>query len=284
MKLTVGFSPCPNDTFIFDALLHQKIDTEGITFTAVMEDVEALNRRAFAAELDVTKLSYHAFAYAVKDYALLESGSALGNGVGPLLVALQNTDTFALADWTARMNEKGVAIPGKFTTANLLFSLAYPDVWNKKMLIFSDIENAVLRGEVAAGVIIHENRFTYAERGLQKIVDLGEYWENTAHAAIPLGGICVRRDLPDVVQQKVARVMARSVQYAFDHPEASSDFVKAHAQEMSEAVMRQHIALYVNEFTRALGVKGRAAIQQLFDRAWAHQIVPQTTNNLFLNP
>jgi 1,4-dihydroxy-6-naphthoate synthase len=220
----------------------------------------------------------------VKDYALLESGSALGNGVGPLLVALQNTDTFALADWTARMNEKGVAIPGKFTTANLLFSLAYPDVWNKKMLIFSDIENAVLRGEVAAGVIIHENRFTYAERGLQKIVDLGEYWENTAHAAIPLGGICVRRDLPDVVQQKVARVMARSVQYAFDHPEASSDFVKAHAQEMSEAVMRQHIALYVNEFTRALGVKGRAAIQQLFDRAWAHQIVPQTTNNLFLNP
>jgi len=188
-NLTLGFSPCPNDTFIFDALLHGRIDTEGLVFEPVMEDVEALNRRAFAGELAVTKLSYHAFAHLTDQYALLDAGSALGNNCGPLLIARQ-------AMTEAEVNAARIAIPGKMTTANFLLSLAFPLAQHKQEVIFSDIENAVLRGDVEAGLIIHENRFTYAQKGLVKILDLGEHWETTTGLPIPLGGIVVRRDLP----------------------------------------------------------------------------------------
>jgi 1,4-dihydroxy-6-naphthoate synthase len=276
MKLTLGYSPCPNDTFIFDAMVHQKIDTEGVTFEVVMEDVEALNQRAFQHELDITKLSYHAFAYLVDAYALLDAGSALGNGVGPLLVTLDDT----LKD---RMATAIVAIPGKYTTANFLFSLAYPEAQNKIEMVFHEIEGSILRGSIDAGVIIHENRFTYHERGLKKIMDLGEYWESTTGMPIPLGGIVANRKLPLSVQQKIERIMARSVQYAFENPLSSYEYVAAHAQEMDEKVRQQHIQLYVNEYTKSLGERGKAAIEYLFKTALEKKIIPVYTSKIFLN-
>ncbi len=276
MTLTLGFSPCPNDTYIFDAMIHNRIDTEGVTFDVVMEDVEALNQRAFRHELHVTKLSYHAFAYLVDAYALLEAGSALGNGVGPLLIAKEMMSQEAV-------NQSIIAIPGKLTTANFLFSLAYPEATKKAETIFHDIENAVLDGRVGAGVIIHENRFTYQQRGLVKLMDLGAFWEETTQMPIPLGGIVVRRDLPLAIQQKVERIMKRSVAYAFKHPSVSRDFVEKYAQEMEEKVRKQHIDLYVNTFTRGLGKQGRAAVKTLFDKALALKIIPSYTEHIFLN-
>lgn len=276
MHLTLGFSPCPNDTFIFDAMVHNRIDTEGLTFDCIMEDVEALNHRAFRKELAITKLSYHAFAYVVDDYALLEAGSALGNGVGPLLIAKTE-------DVKNTINTSLIAIPGKFTTANFLCSLAFPEAQNKKELVFHEIEGAILRGDVAAGVIIHENRFTYQNHGLVKLMDLGEFWETTTGMPIPLGGIVVRRDLPMDIQQKVERVMRRSVQYAFANPEASADFVAQYAQEMEVAVRQKHIDLYVNHFTEGLGTVGRAAVTTLFEMAKTRSVIPNYTSQIFLN-
>jgi 1,4-dihydroxy-6-naphthoate synthase len=276
MKLSLGFSPCPNDTFIFDALVHERIDTEGIHFDLVMEDVEALNQRAFRGELAVTKLSYHAFAYLVDKYALLESGSALGKGVGPLLIAQSDLPEDIV-------NQSLIAIPGQYTTANFLFSLAYPQAQQKQELVFNAIEEAILRGSVKAGVIIHENRFTYQQKGLVRLMDLGLHWETKTKMPIPLGGIVVRRDLPDDIQQKMERIMHRSVAYAFAHPEASRDFVKAHAQEMDEKVMQQHIQLYVNDYTKGLGDEGRQAVETLFQLAQDLKITPPYTSKIFLN-
>ena len=276
MHLTLGFSPCPNDTFIFDAMVHNRIDTEGLTFDCIMEDVEALNHRAFKKDLAITKLSYHAFAYLVNDYALLESGSALGNGVGPLLIA--KTD-----DVKSILNQSLIAIPGKYTTANFLCSLAFPEAQNKQELVFHEIEGAILRGAVSAGVIIHENRFTYQNHGLVKIMDLGEFWETTTGMPIPLGGIVVRRDLPMDVQQKIERVMRRSVRYAFQNPEASAEFVAQHAQEMDVAVRQKHIDLYVNHFTEGLGTVGREAVTTLFEMAKQRGVLPFYTSQIFLN-
>ena len=275
MTLSLGFSPCPNDTFIFDAMIHGRIDTEGLSFDVVMEDVEALNQKALAGDLDITKLSYHAYAYLLDQYALLSAGSALGNGVGPLLVAKQYISPEALK--TAL-----IAVPGRYTTAHFLFSSAFPEAKNKSFMVFHDIEAAVLRGEVDAGVIIHENRFTYAEKGLVKIVDLGEFWEKKTGLPIPLGGIVVHRKWPLEVQQKVNRVMARSVAYAFEHPTDSQPFVAAHAQEMSPHVMQQHIDLYVNHFTQNLGAAGRAAVKYMFDDAVKIGLIPPYHTPIFI--
>jgi len=274
-KLSLGFSPCPNDTFIFDALLHGKVDTEGLSFEPVMEDVEALNRRAFAGELAVTKLSYHAFAHLTERYALLDAGSALGNNCGPLLIARQLMTE-------AEINTARIAIPGKMTTANFLLSLAYPNAQNKQEVIFSDIENAVMHGETDAGLIIHENRFTYTQKGLLKILDLGAYWETTTGLPIPLGGIVVRRDLPIEIQQKVNRVLRRSVEYAFAHPAEVMPFVRQHAQEMDEAVMRAHIELYVTQHTVDLGSDGREAVRQMFRIAQEKGILPSYRDDFFV--
>jgi 1,4-dihydroxy-6-naphthoate synthase len=278
MTLTLGFSPCPNDCFMFDAIVHQRIDLEGLQFSVVMEDVEALNRRAFAKTIDVTKLSYHAFAHCVDRYALLDAGSALGRGCGPLLIAKRDSDPEEVAAGKLR-----IAIPGLYTTANFLLSLAFPRATNKSELVFSEIEAAVLDGRFDAGLIIHENRFTYAAKGLKKIIDLGEFWESTTGAAIPLGGIVVDRTLPADVQQRMNRVMRRSVEYAFAHPDASRAFVKSHAQEMSEDVMRQHIDLYVNEYSVDLGPEGRRAVETLFDRAVAAGVLARSNAPLFLS-
>jgi 1,4-dihydroxy-6-naphthoate synthase len=255
MKITLGYSPCPNDTFIFDAMVHQKIDTEGLEFETTLADVEALNTMAFAKKLMVTKLSYHAFAHIIKDYALLHAGSALGNNCGPLLIAKKNTQPTA---------ESTVAIPGKYTTANFLLSLAFPQIQHKTETLFSDIENAVLEGKHDFGLIIHENRFTYAQKGLIKIADLGELWETRTGLPIPLGGIVVRRDTPPGVQQKINRVLRRSVEFAFANPEQTMPYVSAHAQEMQPEVMMAHIKLYVNEYSIDLGERGKAAIERMF--------------------
>lgn len=260
MKLTLGFSPCPNDTFIFDALIHGYIDTEGLEFDVVLGDVEQLNQQAFRGDLDITKLSYHAYAYLTQSYVLLTSGSALGNNCGPLLIAKQPLDL-------EQLDQHTIAIPGQYTTANFLLSVAFPKAKQKTEVLFSDIEGQVLNGQVDAGLIIHENRFTYAERGLLKLIDLGEWWESSTGLPIPLGGIVTRRSLPTTVQQTINRVLRRSIEFAFANPEVSLPYVKAHAQEMDPAVMQQHIDLYVNDFSIDLGQKGKAAIAHLFDTA-----------------
>jgi 5,8-dihydroxy-2-naphthoate synthase len=277
MTLSLGFSPCPNDCFMFDAIVHRRIDTEGLEFSVCMADVEALNKAAFAGEADVTKLSYHAFAHCASTYVLLDAGSALGRNCGPLLVSKRAISKDEVAAGKVR-----IAIPGKYTTANFLLGLAFPDARDRTELVFSAIEPAVLNGEYDAGLIIHENRFTYEAKGLKKIVDLGEFWERETGKPIPLGGIVANRSLPDEVKQRVNRVLRRSVEYAFAHRAASLPFVREHAQEMSEEVMYRHIDLYVNEYSVDLGAEGRRAVELLFERARAAGIIPDATKRLFL--
>ncbi|MCF8278055.1 MAG: 1,4-dihydroxy-6-naphthoate synthase [Flavobacteriales bacterium] len=257
-KLTIGFSPCPNDTFIFDALVNGRIDLGDIELEVVLADVEQLNRMALAGKLDITKVSYNAFSQVHYMYQLLNAGSALGNNCGPLLIAKQPLSAEDLK--TAK-----IAIPGKNTTANFLMSFAYPDVQNKQEFLFSDIEKAVLDGTVEAGVIIHENRFTYQEKGLVKLADLGEVWEQTTGFPIPLGGIAIHRRLKPNLRKQFDALLRQSVQFAFDHPEASKDYVKCYAQEMDEAVMRSHIDLYVNHYSLDLGEKGKEAITKMYE-------------------
>jgi 1,4-dihydroxy-6-naphthoate synthase len=312
MKLSLGFSPCPNDTFIFDAMIHQKIDTEGLSFDVVFDDVETLNQKAFRAELDITKLSYHAYAYLTEQYVLLHAGSALGFGVGPLLIC--NNEDYISADLLAdlqpptshlqlptsdliprssdlrpltsflipRSSDLRIGIPGKYTTANFLLSLALPEAKNKIEMKFFEIESALLNHQIDLGVIIHENRFTYQEKGLKKIIDLGEFWENLTQGPIPLGGIMVKRELPENVKQKINRIIKRSVQYAFDHPESGMDFICSLSQEMSKEVINKHIELYVNKFSIDLGEVGRKAVQTFFEQAHKLGIIPETKQNLFL--
>jgi len=277
MGLTLGFSPCPNDCFMFDAMVHRRIDLEGLEFDVRMADIEALNAAAFAGQIDVTKLSFHAYAYCIGNYVLLDAGSALGRNCGPLLISSRDIAQDEVARGGLR-----IAIPGKYTTANFLLSLAFPRATGKSQLLFSEIEGAVLDGTVDAGLIIHENRFTYAAKGLKKIIDLGEYWESETGAAIPLGGIVINRALPEDVQQKVNRIMRRSVEYAFANRAASLPFVRANAQEMSEDVMYQHIDLYVNDYSVDLGSEGRRAVEVLFERAKTVGVIPQATAGLFL--
>ena len=274
-KITLGFSPCPNDTFIFDAMVHYKIDTEGLEFEVFMGDVEELNHKAFRSELDITKLSYHAFAHLISDYQLLNSGSALGQNCGPLLIS-------KCSQLNDENSEIQVAIPGKYTTANFLFSLAYPEITNKVELIFSDIEQAVIDGKVDAGLIIHENRFTYQDKGLIKIKDLGEFWEEVYNAPIPLGGIVVKRSIESDLQQKIDRVLKRSVQFAFENPESSSDYVSQNAQAMNSEVAKQHIKLYVNEYSVDLGKTGREAVEILVNKAVDLKIIPSITKDIFV--
>lgn len=287
MKLSLGFSPCPNDTFIFDALIHHKIDTGGLEFDVAYHDVETLNQKAFRKELAITKLSYHAFAYAIEDYELLSAGSAIGFGVGPLLITsnqalAKELGSFAGKSLPNKFRNLRVGIPGKYTTANFLLGLAFPDLQNKQELLFSAIEQSVLNGTIDLGLIIHENRFTYLDKGLHKVVDLGEYWEKTTASPIPLGGIAVRRDLPADVKQNINRLIHESVEFAFAHPTSGLAYIKKHAQEMEEEVMYKHIGLYVNSYSSDLGSLGRTAISKMFERATALGLIPSTTKSIFL--
>ncbi len=273
--LSLAFSPCPNDTFIFDAMVHEKIDTEGLKFEVYLADVEELNRKAIEGNYDITKLSYHAYAYAINKYVLMNSGSALGENCGPLLIS---KNTYHQAE----VSGLKIAIPGKYTTANFLFSLAFPEAKNKIELLFSDIEAAIKTGEVDAGLIIHENRFTYQERGFNKIIDLGEYWQAQTNSPIPLGGIVIKRSFSDEVKKKVNRVLKRSIEYAFSNPNSSSSYVKSHAQEMDAEVIKKHIGLYVNDYSIDLGLKGKKAIETLFELAKQKEIIPPYEEGLFL--
>ncbi|SDI67233.1 menaquinone biosynthesis family protein [Mucilaginibacter sp. P25] len=298
MKLTLGFSPCPNDTFIFDALIHHKIDTEGLEFEVFYDDVETLNQKAFRGELDITKLSYHAFAYVTDKYVLLDSGSALGFGVGPMLIFNPPVTRFVndedkeifkgesgtseKVDLAPIVSKSKIGIPGKYTTANFLLSLAFPEANNKTEIVFSEIENSVLNGTIDFGLIIHENRFTYQDRGLAKLIDLGDYWEKRTGCAIPLGGIVANRNLPLDVQHKINRVLRKSVEFAFANPKSGLEFIKQHAQEMSEEVMYKHIELYVNQYSVELGEEGRKAINLMFDTALEKGIIPEVKQGIFL--
>lgn len=275
MKLTLGFSPCPNDTFIFDAMVHGRIDTEGLEFDYILADVEELNRKAFKGDLDITKMSFYAFAFAIKNYLILDSGSALGHKNGPLLICKKKIDPSALD--TAR-----IAIPGEFTTANMLFSIAWPEAVNKTEYLFSSIEEALLNGEMDAGLIIHETRFTYFKRGLHKIADMGEYWEKLTGLPIPLGTIAVNRRLPEDVALKVNRIVKRSLEFAYHDSIPSYDFVVANAKEMDSTVMNNHIKLFVNKFTLNLGKEGKKAISELFRISAEKGIAPVLTDRIFL--
>jgi 1,4-dihydroxy-6-naphthoate synthase len=256
MKLSLGFSPCPNDTFIFDALVNGKIDTGDFHFEPVLEDVQTLNRWAMEKKLPISKISYGVWPLIRKDYRLLEAGGALGKGVGPLLIAKKEIPL-------QQVRELTIAIPGEQTTAHVLFSLAFPGTLHKKFMLFSDIESAVLNGTVDCGVIIHENRFTYMQRGLVKLVDLGEFWEQKTQAPIPLGGIVLRKDIDAQTAQVIDDLIRKSVAYAQAHYPFLPDYVKQHSQEMEESVMRQHIDLYVNHYSLGLGEEGRKAVDTL---------------------
>ncbi len=269
MKLRIGFSPCPNDTFIFDALIHQRLDTEALSFEPVIEDVETLNQLALKGELEISKLSFHALGHAANQYQLLDAGSALGRGCGPLLIAKKKLEAHA-----ANINPLKIAIPGQLTTANFLLSMAFPEATNKIPMVFSAIEQAVLNSKVDAGLIIHENRFTYEAKGLKKIIDLGEYWESTTGFPIPLGGIAIKNALSEKLKWQVNRLLRQSVEYAFEHPEIAMPYIRSLAQEMDESVMKQHIELYVNEYSVDLGIRGREAVSTLFMKAVSSGIIP----------
>ena len=277
MTLSLGFSPCPNDTFIFDAMIHHKIDTEGLDFSVSFDDVETLNQKAFRQELEITKLSFHAYAYVTDNYVLLNSGSALGFGVGPLLISKTE-----LTNPNSEIGKLRIGIPGKYTTANFLLSLAYPEAENKTEMLFSEIEDALNNNLIDVGLIIHENRFTYLEKGFKKVRDLGEFWEELTSCPIPLGGIVIKRSLPDETKKIVNRVIRRSVEFAFENPKSGLDFIRSHAQEMSEEVMYKHIELYVNKYSIDLGDEGRRAVSVLFDAAATLNIIPKPTKHLFL--
>lgn len=260
MEISLGFSPCPNDTFIFDALVNKKIDTEGLDFSVHLEDVQTLNDWAISGKLDVSKISYGVLPLLLDKYKLLSSGGALGKGVGPLLIARKEID-----DLKSAIASMQVAIPGKNTTAHLLFSMAFPQATNKTFLVFNQVEDAVLSGQVDAGVIIHENRFTYQDKGLVKLIDLGNYWEEQTNAPIPLGGIVIRKTMEAELGKRVDSLIKKSVAYAFKNYPAITDYVRLQAQEMNEDVMRKHIDLYVNEYSTDLGESGRKAVQQLMN-------------------
>ncbi|HWR33540.1 MAG TPA: 1,4-dihydroxy-6-naphthoate synthase [Chitinophagaceae bacterium] len=258
MKLTLGFSPCPNDTFIFDALVNNKIDTDGFEFDVVLADVETLNQWAIEGRLDVTKLSFPAFFQSMDKYILLNSGSALGKGVGPLLVKAPELQDINITN-------NSILIPGINTTANLLLSFAFPEAKNKRPMLFSEIEDLVVSGLADLGVIIHENRFTYQQKGLQKVADLGEIWEEKMKTPIPLGGIAIKKSLDKAVSLKIDKLIRKSLEYAFANYPLITDYVKQHSQTMNEEVIRQHIELYVNKYSLQLGDEGRAAIEKIRD-------------------
>ncbi len=275
MKLTLGFSPCPNDTFIFDAMVNGRIDTEGLEFDYHLADVEELNKMAFEPRLDITKISCHAYAYASSFYFILDSGSALGYGNGPLLVARKETSAESL-------DKMRIAIPGKYTTANLLLSIAWPEAVNRKEYLFSDIPDAILSGEADAGLIIHETRFTYRDRGLVKIADMGDFWEKLTGLPIPLGMIVIRRTVNEAAALKVNRILRRSIEYAMKDPLASSGFVASNAREHDKRVLDNHIGLFVNSFSVELGRNGRSAISELYRIASEKKVIPPASYQIFL--
>lgn len=274
-QLTLGYSPCPNDTFIFYPLVHGLIGSPGLSFEERLEDVETLNRLALAGKLDVSKISYHLLGFIREDYCLLRSGGALGRGCGPLVVSRKHEEMDDLKG-------KRIAVPGRYTTAYLLLRLYDPGLDNIVFLPFHEIMGAVAAGDADAGVIIHESRFTYPEYGLKKLLDLGDWWERETGHPIPLGGIVAKRSLGEATIALLERLLRASVEYAFAHPAAATAYIRAHSQEMSEEVCAAHIKLYVNSFSLDLGKEGEAAVTNILARAEAAGLVPRSEKGLFL--
>ena len=275
-KYTIGISPCPNDTYIFEAIYNKRIDLEGLNFEFIFADVEELNLMAMRQELDITKISYNAYSKVTYDYQLLDSGSALGRNCGPLIIAKKPYNL-------SEINKLSIAIPGVNTTANLLLSIAFPNIKTKHNMIFSNIEKAVYNGDCDLGLIIHENRFTYADRGFYKIIDLGKYWEEKTGKPIPLGGISVKRSIKGTDKFAINRLINKSIKHAIEMPESTLEFVKAYAQELEEHVIKQHIALYVNEYSLDLGEKGRQAIAFLFETMVKRGFLEDFNKKIFLS-
>ena len=276
-ELSLGFSPCPNDTFMFYPLVHGLVETGGLTYRERLEDVETLNQLARAGELDVSKVSYHALGHIREEYALLRSGSALGRGCGPLLVALKKCAPHELRGRT-------IAVPGRYTTALMLLQLFDPALDTFIIMPFNEIMDAVLSGCVDAGLIIHESRFTYHGFGLHKLLDLGEWWEAETGLPLPLGGIVARRSLGTETIAAVERALKAGVDYAREHPDEATRYIGEHAQEMSQEVCAAHIRLYVNDFSTDLGDEGVRAITCLLQRAEQAGIIPVSTVPLFMTP
>ncbi|HPX04662.1 MAG TPA: 1,4-dihydroxy-6-naphthoate synthase [Tenuifilaceae bacterium] len=275
MNLSLCFSTCPNDTFMFDALVNKRIDLQGLKFDVALADIEELNKNALRAIPDITKISINAYGAVSENYQLLSSGSALGRGVGPLVVSKRKI-------YPDEVRYAKIAIPGVQTTANLLFSLAYPDANDKKVYLFSDIEDVVLSNEVDVGVVIHETRFTYQNRGLIKLNDLGDFWETETGLPIPLGGIAIRRDLSQNVKVLVQQLIAQSVNFAFANPDISTNYVRTYAQEMDVEIMRKHIQLYVNSYSADLGDSGRSAINFLLEKGRSLKFFDQLVTPVFV--
>lgn len=258
MKLRLNISTCPNDTFMFDAMIHRRIDTEGLEFDLFMGDIEELNQEALQGTPHISKLSYAVVPRVSDRYQVLNSGSALGRGNGPLLVSRHKLYPDELGDVC-------VAIPGEYTTANRLLSVIFPEISRRRVYLFSDVADAVMSDECDAGVLIHEGRFTYRKKGLQLVADLGEEWEKRTGLPLPLGAIVVSRELDPALRHTIDRVLRRSVTYAMAHPQASAEFVREHAQELDDEVMRSHIELFVNAYSVDLGEEGRRAVMRLLD-------------------
>lgn len=275
MRLTLGFSPCPNDTFIFDAMVHGRIDTEGLEFDYYLADVEELNRRAFTGEPDITKMSCYAYAYAAGNYLILDSGSALGHKNGPLLISKHKINLKKIAG-------ERIAIPGRYTTANMLLSIAWPEAQNKTEYLFSEIEDALIGDKADAGLIIHETRFSYFRKGLIKLADMGEYWEKLTGLPIPLGMIAVNKRIPFETALKVNRIIRKSLEYAYQNAMDAYDFVKENAQDMDSSVINNHIKLYVNKFTINLGKEGKRAVTELYRIAGEKGLIPVMPERIFL--
>lgn len=273
--LSLGFSPCPNDTFMFYPLVHGLVETGGLRYQERLEDVETLNQLALKGELDVSKVSYHALGHIRDEYALLRSGSALGRGCGPLLVAADRIDP-------ADLRGRTIAVPGRYTTAKLLLRLFDPTLDNFLVMPFNEIMDAVLTGQADAGLIIHESRFTYQGFGLHKLVDLGEWWEAETGLPIPLGGIVARRSLGMDTISAIERALRSGVEYARTHPVEAVHYIREHAQEISEEVCAAHIGLYVNDFSTELGEEGERAVSELLLRAEKAGIIPASRSGLFV--
>ena len=258
--ISLAFSPCPNDTFIFDALVNNKIDTKGLKFNYDLLDIENLNNEAINNKYDVTKLSFNAFLYVRNNYELLKSGAALGNNCGPILISKKN---YSLSE----IKNLKIGLPGEHTTAAFLFKYAFQKSTNVEYLCFSDIENAILTDEVDAGVIIHESRFTFEQKGLIKLIDLGEYWEKTTNMPIPLGGIFAKKSLSIELKKKINNLIRKSILFAIDKTESSKEFIKNNARELDDKVINQHINLYVNKYSIDLGVDGMKAVEKFIEIA-----------------
>jgi 1,4-dihydroxy-6-naphthoate synthase len=269
MKLTLAYSPCPNDTFIFAALANRWIDCESIDFEITLADIDILNQMAANHTAQICKVSMFQYARLKNEYTLLSAGAALGRGAGPLL--LTTAENQPLASQPNGLSTMRIAIPGRYTTANLLLDFYYTGFKEKKVLPFDQIMPAIVAGAVDAGVVIHESRFTYPQYGLVQIADLGAYWESQTGLPIPLGGIIAHNDLGTATHQQINHLIINSLDFAYQHPDIVAPYINAHAQEMKPAVQQQHIALYVNEFTRNLGTQGYEAIDKLIS------IIPQNS-------